>query len=230
MKTWVRKSLNVGVLSAGFILVGGTVGTSAAQAADMNSGPNAGALTGNQLSSVLQVPVDVCGNAVAVGGFADASCEGGASATNGGGSAENMTTGYNSGVASGNQVSSVIQVPISACGNAVSVLGFADASCTGGSSANNGGGSDNGSDDDGSGAGGYSSSYERARLERTSAAGSGSAMADGSGMTTGYNAGAVSGNQLSSVIQIPVDISGNAIALGGFASGSSTGGASATSC
>src|SRR6266508_2081817 len=127
MKTWVRRSLNVGVLSAGFLLIGGA----AAQAADMTTGNNAGAGSGNQLGSVLQLPVDISGNAVGVAGFADASSKGGATATNGGGT-ESLTTGYNSGVLSGNQLSNVVQVPISACGNAIAVLGFADASCTGG--------------------------------------------------------------------------------------------------
>ena len=49
MKTWVRRSLNVGVLGAGFLLVSGPV----AAHADQVSGPNAGIGSGNQLSSVL---------------------------------------------------------------------------------------------------------------------------------------------------------------------------------
>ncbi len=211
MKTWVRRSLNVGVLSAGFLLVGG----GAAQAADMTSGPNAGVGSGNQLGNVLQLPVDVSGNAIAVGGFADASSEGGASATTEGASAESMTTGYNAGVLSGNQVSNTVQVPVSVCGNSIAVLGFADASCTGGAWANNGGGS-NGGGSNGGGSGGYDEST------------TGGALSDGSGMTTGYNAGVGSGNQVSNVIQAPIDLSGNAISVGGFASADSEGGAGAT--
>src|SRR4051794_25800944 len=59
MKTWVRKSLNVGVLSAGFLLVSG-----GAAHADWTTGYNAGLLDGNQLDTKLQVPVDVSGNAL----------------------------------------------------------------------------------------------------------------------------------------------------------------------
>ncbi len=49
-------------------------------------------------------------------------------------------------------------------------------------------------------------------------------------MVTGYNAGLLNGNQLSSVVQMPIDISGNSIALLGFASSRSVGGASAVNC
>ncbi|GIJ47197.1 hypothetical protein Val02_40830 [Virgisporangium aliadipatigenens] len=148
MKTWVRKSLNVGVLSAGFLLVGGT----AAHAADWHTGPNAGLLNGNQLGSVLQIPVDISGNAVAVGGIAGAQSQGGAvawnaeSATTESATTESarteadMTSGFNFGALNGNQVSSVIQVPVNVCGNSIAVLGFANASCVGGATAVNGGG------------------------------------------------------------------------------------------
>src|SRR5215212_5438590 len=139
MKTWVRRSLNVGVLGAGFLLVSGA----AAAQADQVSGPNAGLVSGNQLSSVLQMPIDISGNAVSVLGFADASSVGGAGAVNAESASATeagQVSGFNSGVLSGNQVSSVVQVPISVCGNAVSVLGFANASCAGGAGAFNGGG------------------------------------------------------------------------------------------
>jgi hypothetical protein len=48
--------------------------------------------------------------------------------------------------------------------------------------------------------------------------------------TTGYNAGILTGNQIGDTIQIPVDISGNAISVLGLASASSAGGAFAQSC
>jgi hypothetical protein len=49
-------------------------------------------------------------------------------------------TGFNSGFANGNQFSNTVQVPINVCGNAIAVLGFASANCTGGAYAYNGGG------------------------------------------------------------------------------------------
>jgi hypothetical protein len=289
MKTWVRRSLNVGVLGAGFLLVSGA----AAAQADQVSGPNAGIASGNQLSSVLQLPIDISGNAVSVLGFADASSVGGAGAVN----TESASTteagqvsGFNSGILTGNQVSSVVQVPVSVCGNSIAVLGFANASCVGGAGAVNGGGGglgnggwdrgdwdDNGdgqgnggygdtddndygdTDDDGYGGssgGGYGMGGGRAtrthhhhgeygqgsgghgmgggahgtsRGPRAFGGGGGHALSDGGAdQVTGYNAGVLTGNQVSSVIQAPIDVSGNAIALFGFASASSVGGAGAS--
>ena len=310
MKTWVRRSLNVGVLGAGFLLVGGT----AAQA-DMVSGPNAGVASGNQLSSVLQMPIDVSGNAVSVLGFANAQSIGGAGAVNTESAttestatteAGNMVTGFNGGLLNGNQVSSVVQVPVSVCGNSIAVLGFANAQCVGGAAAVNGGGSgwDNDrnrggwdrdrdwddNDGQGSGSGGYgrgaSAGYGDADAADDGYGGGGGRGASwdddddrdwghgrghgrghghghdrdwddrgwgrgndrgndhhhgrehggngggalsngGGGMVTGYNAGLANGNQLKSVIQAPIDISGNAIGVLGFASARSIGGAGA---
>jgi hypothetical protein len=48
--------------------------------------------------------------------------------------------------------------------------------------------------------------------------------------TTGYNAGLLNGNQLSNTVQVPVNISGNAIGILGFANASSQGGAVANAC
>jgi hypothetical protein len=249
MKTWVRRSLNVGVLGAGFLLVSGT----AAQA-DQVSGPNAGIASGNQLSSVLQLPIDISGNAVSVLGFADAASVGGAGAFNTESAPvteAGQVTGFNSGILSGNQVSSVVQVPVSVCGNSVAVLGFANASCVGGAGAVNGGGGwsnggwDNDNDGDGQGSGGYADAddygdgggrgndYDENSRNRGMGAGArnmggGGALSNGGAdQVTGYNAGLLSGNQVSSVIQAPIDVSGNAIALFGFASASSVGGAGA---
>ena len=48
----------------------------------MYSGYNAGFFNGNQFRSVVQAPVSVCGNSIAVLGFASSSCGGGAYAIN----------------------------------------------------------------------------------------------------------------------------------------------------
>jgi hypothetical protein len=53
-----------------------------AQAAPQFSFGNTGFFTGNQFSSVIQAPVSVCGNAIAIFGFANARCGGGAYAIN----------------------------------------------------------------------------------------------------------------------------------------------------
>src|SRR5690242_6678642 len=111
MKTWVRKSLNVGVLSAGFLLVAG-----GAAHADATTGQNAGIANGNQLWTTVQAPVNVAGNAVGVLGFANAASSGGAVAANNTESATaansteaDQVTGWNAGVLNGNQLSTVVQ-------------------------------------------------------------------------------------------------------------------------
>jgi hypothetical protein len=276
-------------------------GNALSDGSGMTTGFNSGVGSGNQISNVIQVPVDLCGNAISLAGFASASCVGGAGASNGGGGAEGMTTGFNAGVLSGNQISNVVQVPVSVCGNSIAVLGFADASCVGGAWANNGGGMvDPGDDDDDNGDGGNSgdpyddggaagagasghhargaghgagsgAAHRSAKAAKKAAkanhsdehgrggaagfgrhhaggsgmgangyngngngsgsgSGSGAGSCDGGDMITGFNSGVLSGNQFSNTIQIPVDLSGNAISLLGFASASSVGGASATNC
>ena len=70
------------MLSVVAIAGGGLLAFSAPAQAQVSFG-NAGWFTGNQYSSVIQTPTSVCGNAVAVGGFASASCRGGAFAVNG---------------------------------------------------------------------------------------------------------------------------------------------------
>jgi hypothetical protein len=100
----------------------------------VTSKDNIGALSGNQVLAPIQAPIDVCGNAASVGGVANAECEGGSSAFFGGPSG-GMTTKDNVGLGNGNQVYAPIQAPINVCGNAIAILGTANASCEGGSDA-----------------------------------------------------------------------------------------------
>jgi hypothetical protein len=69
-------------LVAGTAIAGAGLLAFAAPAQAQVSMNNSGFLTGNQFSSVTQVPINVCGNAIAVGGFATASCRGGSYAVN----------------------------------------------------------------------------------------------------------------------------------------------------
>ena len=48
----------------------------------MYSGFNSGFFNGNQYSSVFQSPTSICGNSIAILGFASAGCHGGAYAIN----------------------------------------------------------------------------------------------------------------------------------------------------
>ena len=63
---------------------GGGYGGYSGYGGGMYSGYNAGFFNGNQYSSVYQSPTSICGNSIAIFGFASASCRGGAYAYNGG--------------------------------------------------------------------------------------------------------------------------------------------------
>lgn len=152
----------------------------------LTSTGNTGIGNGTQLYAPIQVPVDVCGNAVAVLGAATGSCTGGASASQDGakpgeqkpdkpgygyegskpGTAEadqtdqqpagepkaevmagssatsgtggtTMTSSGNVGLLNGTQALVPIQLPINICGNAIAILGTAQAECEGGATATN---------------------------------------------------------------------------------------------
>jgi len=64
-----------------------TAGALLALGAPAQADPGLSILSGNSFSTVVQVPVTVCGNAVAVLGSATAQCGGGAAAINGAGGA-----------------------------------------------------------------------------------------------------------------------------------------------
>src|SRR5262245_15469197 len=74
MKTWVRRTARVGILSAGFLLIGG-VATAAnatpahhAEGLTQVSAANKGIANGTQVAIPVQVPINACGNGVGVVG------------------------------------------------------------------------------------------------------------------------------------------------------------------
>src|SRR5437764_11754707 len=129
MKTWVRKSLKVGILSAGFLLIGGAAAAQAASSSD-----NFGVGSGNQVQADIVAPISVSGNAVALLGGAQAhgTSGGGATAAVSGGSS---ATGHNFGILGGNQLGLAALLPVNLSGNAVGVGGTAHASGGSGNSA-----------------------------------------------------------------------------------------------
>ena len=166
------------------------------------SSGNYGLLNGTQVVVPIQVPIDVCGNAIGIIGGAFAACDGGAVAVNesarteGAGAEEgNMITANNFGALNGTQVYAPIQVPIDICGNAIALIGGAFASCDGGAFAIN----------------------ESARAE-------GAGVEEGNLISTN-NFGLGNGTQLYAPIQIPINVCGNAIALIGGAFAQCDGGA-----
>src|SRR5207248_11683590 len=88
MKTWVRKSLKVGILSAGFLLIGGA----AANAASTTD--NFGVLGGNQVQAPIQAPISITGNAISLLGSAQASGSGGSSVSGGAGGTGTTSANY----------------------------------------------------------------------------------------------------------------------------------------
>ncbi|MEU9025245.1 chaplin family protein [Actinomadura sp. NPDC048394] len=145
---------------------------------------------GNQVSAPISAPVNACGNAVALIGKADAGCKGGSSVLNGGGSGGQKTSGEHS-VLGGNQVNAPISAPVDVCGNAVAIIGKAEAGCKGGATVHNGGGAGHG----------------------------------GGGQTTDGALGVIAGNQVNAPISAPVNVCGNAVAIVGEAVAGCEGGA-----
>ncbi len=243
----MSKTLKVGVLSAGFsagfLLIGG-----AAHAADnLNSSLNVGIGNGNQVKALVQAPINVCGNAIGVGGTASAWCKGGAHAVLPAGALDvDMTSTGNVGILSGNQIDLVAQVPVNVCGNAIGVLGSATAGCEGGASAVIG----HDGHDGGPTPSPYGHDHKKNHGKKKELLGLDgllggllSASSDRSfapphmggscdvNMTSTGNIGILNGNQVVAPIQVPIDISGNAISvLGGPSTAHSVGGSNAVMC
>ena len=183
MNRWLIRSVQIAALSLGGLALTGT-----AAHADWNSGPNVGIFNGNQTSTTVQVPVNICGNAVAIVGFANANCDGGAYAVNGNGgsySGAGSSNGHNgNGSANANANSHKKKHKRhSANSNSYHNSSYGNGNSYGG----NGGG------------GAYASNSN-------------------GDWTTGYNAGFFNGNQSSTTVQVPINVSCNSVALIGFAS------------
>ena len=73
------------------------------QVKHVEPGPNIGLFNGNQSSTTIQTPINICGNSLAIIGFASANCNGGAVAYNGsGGSYSGAGYGNSNGYANSN--------------------------------------------------------------------------------------------------------------------------------
>jgi hypothetical protein len=122
MKTWVRKTLSVGVLAAGALLLA----PGAAHAGTtQDSYDNNGILNGTQLVAPVSVPVSVIGNAIGVAGEANAA--GAASNWLESGRGVKQDSSDNNGIANGTQAYLPIWAPVNVVGNAVGILGEGNA-------------------------------------------------------------------------------------------------------
>ncbi len=156
MNAWIRRTVQVGIVSAAIVLGG----AAAAQAAD--GGNNVGELNGNSVNAPVQTPVCIAGNASTVIGDANAwgNCDataiisdGGHHHGHGGGDHDGCSChhhdgdnngggddrdgrhddhdwdggGNNVGFGNGNVLNRPIQAPLVASGNASTVIGDANA-------------------------------------------------------------------------------------------------------
>jgi hypothetical protein len=100
---------------------------------------NGQVLSGNTITAPVTVPVNLCGISVALLGYANSACVGGAtsdvtlvpSGSNG-----NVTGVGNGSVLSGNTITAPITAPVNICGVSLAVLGFSNAECHGGATVN----------------------------------------------------------------------------------------------
>jgi LPXTG-motif cell wall-anchored protein len=140
-RTLVTGAVRVSALAA---LTAGLVTSGSAVGADTSG--EGGTLSGNQVLVPINLPINVTGNAVGVLGHAGAASSSGKPAARkpvkkarkppvrarharAGKAPKGATTSGKGGVGSGNQVIAPINAPITACGNAVAVLGTARAGC-----------------------------------------------------------------------------------------------------
>ncbi|WP_025273087.1 chaplin family protein [Haloglycomyces albus] len=198
---WARKTVQTGAIAAGAVLVAGSSNVALADdSAAMTTHDQLGAVSGNQVAAPVQAPINICGLAVSVLGGSNAGCTGGsdASYTASGGQ---LDTHDNSGLLNGNQAYAPVQAPVDVCGVSASIAGTSGSSCEGGS---------------------------EATLKETGSAQEESAAQEESGVHTSDNSGALSGNQLLAPVQAPIDVCGNAVAVGGSSAAGCEGGASAT--
>jgi LPXTG-motif cell wall-anchored protein len=232
----LKQTAKIAAFTAAFMASGTSVAL-----AGTTSGNNS-ILGGNQINAPISVPLNVCGNALALLGDAFGGCEGGAS-VNGGSGSGHMTTSGNNSIGGGNQLNAPVKVPVNICGNSAAALGTALAGCKGGASTSGGSGSGHMTT-----SGNHSilggnqvnapisvpvniCGNAAAVLGFAAAGCEGGATVGGSGggsSTTSGNGSIGGGNQINVPISVPINVCGNSAsvlgtALSGCKGGSSTG-------
>jgi ChpA-C len=194
MKTWVRKTLSVGVLAAGALLF--APGAAQADVSQDSSG-NVGILNGTQVFAPIAVPLNVVGNSIGVAGEANSAgsginfVESGQHRKRGGKNGRHVSqnTSGNFGIANGTQAYLPISVPVNVVGNSAAVLGLANAS---GAGVNH---------------------VESTKVEHGKG-GRGGRDAD---QNSSGNFGVLNGTQVYAPIDVPINLCGNALSILGLA-------------
>ena len=188
MKTWVRKTLSVGVLAAGALLF--APGAAHADVRQSN-GDNNGILNGTQLVTGVQVPVNIVGNSLGILGEANSF---GTGVNRVEGARVGQSNGDNNGIANGTQAYLPVSVPLNIVGNSAAVAGEANSAGAGANSVHSGRRTESAHTTEGWWGGG-----------------------DG-GQFNGDNNGILNGTQIYAPISVPINACGNSLALLGGAS------------
>ncbi|GGQ46024.1 chaplin family protein [Couchioplanes azureus] len=233
MKTWVRKTLSVGVLAAGALLL-----APAAAHADQNSSGNVGIANGTQVLTRVAVPLNVVGNSIGVAGESNAAGQGinfVESGKHGKGGKYSQNSHGNVGVLNGTQILVPVTVPVNVVGNAVSVLGVANAAGTGVNKTESTRTEHTKIDQDSSGNVGIANGTQIAApidvpinvcgnsLAVLGLANSQAACMNGGRHTEGIrqdssgNIGALNGTQVALPVHVPLNVTGNAVSVLGVA-------------
>jgi hypothetical protein len=191
---WVSATAGAALVAAMFALPGADAAYASDNGNTTGNG-NVSVLSGNSITAPVSVPVNLCGISLAVAGFSNAGCEGGASSTisgvDGNSHNGNTTGNRNISLGSGNTITAPISAPVNVCGVSGAVGGFSNSGCQGGSSSTI------------SGVGGHS---------------------DNGNVTGNFNISLGSGNTITAPISVPVNVCGNAVAAAGFANANCKGG------
>jgi hypothetical protein len=193
MKTWVRKTLSVGILAAGALLFApgaahaGGHGNGGGSGFAQVTGANNGILNGTQIGVPINVPINVCGNSLGILGEANATA---ICANRTEGARDVQATGANNGILNGTQVLVPINVPVNAVGNSAAVLGAANSTGVG---------------------------VNGARGRKAESAHTTEGFGPGFAQVTGANNGILNGTQIGVPINIPINVCGNSLALLGAA-------------
>ena len=201
---WLSAAAGTALVAATFALPGAGVAYASGNGNITGNG-NLSLLSGNTVNAPISAPVNLCGVSLAVLGFANSGCAGGAtsnvSGVGDGSDNGNVTGNNNLSLGSGNTVNTPVSAPVNICGISGAVAGYANSHCQGGATSTI------------SGVGGGSGH-------------SGSHSGSHNGNVTGnFNVPVLSGNTVNAPVSAPVNICGISLALLGFSNAGCAGGA-----
>ena len=196
---WVSAAAGTALVAATFALPGAGVAYASGNG-NVNGNGNLSLLSGNTVTAPVSAPVNLCGVSLAVLGFSNSGCQGGAtsnvSGVGGGSDNGNVTGNGNVSLGSGNTVTAPVGAQVNLCGVSGAVAGFANSHCKGGAVSNVSG--------SGSGSGGGS---------------------DNGNVLGNFNVPVGSGNTLNAPVSAPANLCGISLALLGFSNAGCLGGA-----